>query len=81
MTPEAEAMNMLAHAQVAIGEQLDRLAEHFGVPSRDVIFDGDAFSVGPDGKKMLADAEFRTRILHRLRGMPGASPAQPAHRP
>jgi hypothetical protein len=73
MTPEAEAMNMLAHAGVAIGDQLDRMAEHFGVPPRDVVFDDDQVTTAPDGKRYLADDAFRQRILNKLRGMPAAS--------
>ncbi|MGY3588007.1 hypothetical protein [Bradyrhizobium sp. USDA 4350] len=70
MTPEAEAVNMLTHAKVAIGEQLDRLAEHIGVPPRDAVFDDDRATTSPDGKRYLADDDFRKRILHRLQGAP-----------
>ena len=56
-----------AFPRIATGKQLDRWAEHVGVPPRQIVAEGEPHTIDPrTGMRVLTDEAFRRRILAKL---------------
>jgi len=56
-----------AFPRIATGKQLDRWAEHVGVPPRQIVAEGEPHTIDPrTGMPVLTDEAFRRRILAKL---------------